>query len=54
MSTKSSSNYQLIDAGNFKKLERFGPYLISRPSAQVVWRPSLPQSEWRKVDAFIY
>ena len=51
MSTKPSSNYQLIDAGNFKKLERFGPYLISRPSAQAVWRPSLPQSEWRKADA---
>jgi 23S rRNA (cytosine1962-C5)-methyltransferase len=46
-----SLNYQLIDAGNFKKLEKFGPYLISRPSVQAVWRPSLPQSEWRKADA---
>ena len=46
-----SSVYQLIDAGNFKKLEKFGPYLISRPSAQAVWRPSLPQSEWKKADA---
>lgn len=46
-----STIYQLIDAGNFKKLEKFGPYLISRPSAQAVWRPSLPHSEWKKADA---
>lgn len=45
------SIYQLIDAGNFKKLEKIGPYLICRPSAQAVWRPDLGPETWGKVDA---
>lgn len=45
------NNYQLVDAGNFKKLEKVGPYLIERPSAQAVWKPSLPLSKWKKIDA---
>lgn len=45
------SRYQLIDAGNFKKLEKIGPYLISRPSLQAVWNKGLPDQDWQKVDA---
>lgn len=44
--------YELIDSGDFNKLEQVGPYRISRPSPQAVWRPILPPSEWKKVDAF--
>lgn len=43
--------YQLIDSGHGRKLEQFGPYIISRPSAQAVWAPHLPESEWNKADA---
>jgi len=43
--------YQLIDSGLGRKLEQFGPYLISRPSAQAVWAPQLPENEWHKADA---
>lgn len=43
--------YQLIDSGQGRKLERFGPYVISRPCAQAVWEPQLPASEWKKADA---
>jgi 23S rRNA (cytosine1962-C5)-methyltransferase len=33
--------YQLLDSGNGQKLERFGPYVLSRPCSQAVWLPSL-------------
>lgn len=47
----NKNDYFLVDSGNGSKLERFGPYLISRPSAQAVWQPKLPLSEWQKADA---
>ncbi len=43
--------YALIDSGNGRKLERFGPYLISRPASQAVWDPLLPEFEWNKAHA---
>lgn len=45
------NHYQLIDSGNGRKLERFGPYLLSRPCSQAVWLPLLPNKEWEKADA---
>lgn len=45
------STYQLIDSGNFRKLEQVGPHRVVRPSPQAVWRPRLPESEWAKIDA---
>jgi 23S rRNA (cytosine1962-C5)-methyltransferase len=44
-------DYQLLDSGNRRKLEKFGPYLISRPSPTSTWLPQLSQTEWLKVDA---
>ena len=43
--------YELIDSGDFKKLEAFGEYRFMRPSASAVWEKSLSESEWSKVDA---
>jgi len=31
------SDYQLLNSGNGRKLERFGPVVIDRPSLQAVW-----------------
>lgn len=45
------SSYTLIDSGHGRKLEKFGPFLISRPAAQAVWSPQLADSEWLKADA---
>lgn len=46
-----SNTYQLIDSGNFQKLEQIGPYRMVRPSPQAVWRPRLSKAEWKNVDA---
>lgn len=47
----SQDSYALIDSGNGRKLERFGPYLISRPASQALWLPKLPNDAWQKAHA---
>ena len=44
---QSWQDYELIDSGNFRKLERFGPYVMIRPEPKALWDPALPESEWR-------
>ena len=40
-------DYELVDSGDFEKLERFGRYLLRRPEPQAIWRKSLSEEEWR-------
>ena len=47
-------DYKLIDSGNFRKLERFGDYIISRPEPQAVWAPALDHSKWEKMANAIF
>jgi 23S rRNA (cytosine1962-C5)-methyltransferase len=42
------SDYELIDCGNFEKLERFGQYITIRPEPQAVWDSALSNSDWQK------
>jgi len=42
-------DYELIDTGGLEKLERYGPFTLSRPEPQAVWKKSLPESEWEKL-----
>ena len=41
-------NYELIDSGDYEKLERFGKYILRRPEPQAVWRKSLPEKNWEQ------
>ena len=41
--------YELIDSGDFEKLERFGRYVVRRPEPQAIWRRSLTEQEWRRL-----
>jgi 23S rRNA (cytosine1962-C5)-methyltransferase len=41
-------DYELIDCGDFEKLERFGNLILSRPEPQAVWKKTLSESEWKK------
>ena len=43
------SDYELLDTGEFEKLERFGAYVLRRPEPQAVWRRAMPESEWAKL-----
>lgn len=46
--SKSLLDYELLDTGNFRKLERFGSVLLDRPEVSANWKPLLPGSEWNK------
>ncbi len=47
--TPSWQDYELIDSGNFEKLERFGRYITRRPEPQAIWQPSLTEQEWQRM-----
>lgn len=44
--------YELIDSGEGRRLERWKNYLLDRPDPQIIWKKTLPASEWDKADAF--
>jgi len=41
-------DYELIDSGNFEKLERFGKWILRRPEPQAVWQKNLRDSDWER------
>ncbi len=47
----ATDDYELLDSGNGRKLERFGPIVLDRPCTQAVWRPRLAASAWAAADA---
>ncbi len=42
------NDYELIDSGDFEKLERFGQYITIRPEPQALWDKTLTRQEWEK------
>jgi 23S rRNA (cytosine1962-C5)-methyltransferase len=42
------TDYELIDCGDFEKLERFGEVTVIRSEPQANWPKTLPQAEWNK------
>ena len=46
-----NDDYELLDSGDGRKLERFGRYVLARPCSQALWRPTRPESEWARADA---
>lgn len=43
-------DFQVLDAGNGEKLERWGHYVLARPDPQVIW-PRSDEAPWRKAQA---
>ena len=46
-----NDDYELLDSGDGRKLERFGRYVLARPCSQAMWRPCRPAAEWARADA---
>jgi len=46
-----SDEYELLDSGEGRKLERFGRYRIVRPCAQAIWPPRKDPALWEDADA---
>ena len=51
LTTTPQPDYELIDSGSGKKLERYGKFVLSRPDPQVLWLPLQPEKTWRDADA---
>lgn len=50
MTKRFLDDYLLLDSGNGMKLERFGPYVLQRPSAQALWAPQKGMDVWKSAD----
>ncbi|HOJ11169.1 MAG TPA: class I SAM-dependent methyltransferase [Clostridiales bacterium] len=44
-------DFELIDAGNGEKLERWGKYILRRPDPQAIWPVAGDPDNWEKVHA---
>ncbi|KKR85825.1 MAG: hypothetical protein UU32_C0032G0004 [Candidatus Woesebacteria bacterium GW2011_GWB1_41_10] len=51
LETSGWEDYELIDSGNGKRLERFGKYILSRPDPQTIWQPKAEKQVWNRADA---
>ena len=51
MAGEGWADYGLLDSGNGRKLERYGPYRFIRPEAQALWSPRL--AEWHADGEFV-
>jgi 23S rRNA (cytosine1962-C5)-methyltransferase len=43
-------DYELLDSGDGKKLERYGQYTFTRPESQAIWAPTLSRQRWASAD----
>lgn len=48
--TNEWKDYEIIDAGNGEKLERWGSIILRRPDPQAMWKV-LDYSKWKNIDA---
>jgi 23S rRNA (cytosine1962-C5)-methyltransferase len=48
--TPEWAEYELVDSGEGKKLERFGEYVLVRPEPQAKWAATLPPGRWQAAD----
>jgi 23S rRNA (cytosine1962-C5)-methyltransferase len=48
--TPEWAEYELLDSGEGKKLERFGEYVLVRPEPLAKWAAALPAARWQAVD----
>jgi len=45
-------NYELIDCGDKRRLERFGNIILDRPCPQALWSKKLDSNVWNNVTAY--
>jgi 23S rRNA (cytosine1962-C5)-methyltransferase len=50
LTTSGWPDYELLDSGDNKKLERFGPFVLIRPETQAIWKPLRPEL-WKTAKA---
>jgi 23S rRNA (cytosine1962-C5)-methyltransferase len=49
--TRGWDQYELLDSGDGRKLERYGGHTFIRPEPQAMWKPRQPGALWDQADA---
>lgn len=49
--TPSQFDYELLDSGNQRRLERFGEFVLDRPAPQAVWAKTISEEFWQNAHA---
>ena len=44
-------DYELLDASDGERLERWGKYILRRPDPQIIWKNAADSPMWKKADA---
>ena len=44
-------DYELLDATDGERLERWGKYILVRPDPQIIWKGAAAHALWKKADA---
>ena len=48
---KNWKDYELVDASDGERLERWGKYLLVRPDPQIIWKGMKRSPMWKRADA---
>ena len=48
MLSSTVQEYEYLDSGNQRRLERFGDHLVVRPCPSATWTAGMPKSAWRE------
>ena len=51
MRTTGWADYELMDSGGGRKLERYGAFRVVRPEPQCLWAPRLAEPDWSSAEA---
>jgi len=49
--TQNWTDYEILDASDGERLERWGEYILARPDPQVIWKGIKYHTLWKRVDA---
>ena len=44
-------DYELLDASDGQRLERWGSYVLKRPDPQIIWKDAAKHKSWMRADA---
>ena len=50
LKTIQQKDYELLDAGEGQKLERYGEYVLLRPDPEALWKKTLAVEAWKNAD----
>ena len=46
--SENFKDYELLDASDGERLERWGEYILVRPDPQVIWKDAARHPAWKK------